>query len=159
MGEGGSRDRHGRDGSRALSGQVVCWVRRVSTDAVTASPTLLSLSDAVQLAIKNFPAIRESQARKAPDVEAVPRCRVRHWNPACTRTPRVRRSCVSVASFGFLPMAFATSTGTEVQRPLAWAVIGGLISATILTLILLPTLHATWRSRYACCGHRLRSST
>ena len=46
-----------------------------------------------------------------------------------------------VASFGFLPMAFATSTGAEVQRPLATVVIGGLISATVLTLILLPLLY------------------
>jgi len=46
-----------------------------------------------------------------------------------------------VASFGFLPMAFSTSTGAEVQRPLATVVIGGLFSATILTLILLPVLY------------------
>jgi heavy metal efflux system protein len=46
-----------------------------------------------------------------------------------------------VASFGFIPMAVATSTGAEVQRPLATAVIGGLISATVLTLVLLPLLY------------------
>lgn len=46
-----------------------------------------------------------------------------------------------VASFGFLPMAFATSTGAEVQRPLATVVIGGLFSATALTLVLLPVLY------------------
>jgi heavy metal efflux system protein len=46
-----------------------------------------------------------------------------------------------VASFGFLPMAFATSTGAEVQRPLATVVIGGLFSATALTLIVLPVLY------------------
>ena len=46
-----------------------------------------------------------------------------------------------VASFGFLPMAFSTSTGAEVQRPLATVVIGGLFSATVLTLVLLPVLY------------------
>lgn len=46
-----------------------------------------------------------------------------------------------VASLGFLPMALATGTGSEVQKPLATVVIGGLISATILTLILLPALY------------------
>jgi cobalt-zinc-cadmium resistance protein CzcA len=46
-----------------------------------------------------------------------------------------------VASVGFLPMAFSTSTGAEVQRPLATVVIGGLVSATVLTLILLPVLY------------------
>lgn len=46
-----------------------------------------------------------------------------------------------VASLGFVPMAIATGTGAEVQKPLATVVIGGLISATILTLIVLPALY------------------
>lgn len=48
-----------------------------------------------------------------------------------------------VASVGFLPMALATSTGAEVQRPLATVVIGGIISSTALTLLILPALY-TW---------------
>jgi cobalt-zinc-cadmium resistance protein CzcA len=47
-----------------------------------------------------------------------------------------------VASLGFVPMALFTSAGAEVQRPLASVVIGGLVSSTILTLVLLPTLYA-----------------
>ena len=47
-----------------------------------------------------------------------------------------------VASLGFLPMALATGTGAEVQRPLATVVIGGLISSTALTLLVLPALYA-----------------
>jgi cobalt-zinc-cadmium resistance protein CzcA len=47
-----------------------------------------------------------------------------------------------VASLGFLPMAIATGTGAEVQKPLATVVIGGLISATLLTLVVLPALYA-----------------
>src|SRR6266700_1223858 len=47
-----------------------------------------------------------------------------------------------VASLGFVPMAIATGTGAEVQRPLATVVIGGLISATFLTLLVLPALYA-----------------
>lgn len=46
-----------------------------------------------------------------------------------------------VAALGFLPMAISTSAGAEVQKPLATVVIGGLISATLLTLILLPVLY------------------
>lgn len=46
-----------------------------------------------------------------------------------------------VASFGFLPMAISTSAGAEVQKPLATVVIGGLISATLLTLFVLPLLY------------------
>ncbi len=46
-----------------------------------------------------------------------------------------------VASLGFIPMALATGTGAEVQRPLATVVIGGIISSTILTLLVLPALY------------------
>jgi heavy metal efflux system protein len=46
-----------------------------------------------------------------------------------------------VASFGFLPMAIATGTGAEVQRPLATVVIGGILSSTMLTLLVLPILY------------------
>lgn len=51
-----------------------------------------------------------------------------------------------VASLGFLPMALNTSQGSEVQRPLATVVIGGLITSTLLTLLVLPTLYA-WIER------------
>lgn len=51
-----------------------------------------------------------------------------------------------VASLGFLPMALASGSGAEVQRPLATVVIGGIISATFLTLLLLPALYA-WAER------------
>jgi cobalt-zinc-cadmium resistance protein CzcA len=46
-----------------------------------------------------------------------------------------------VASLGFLPMALATSAGAEMQLTLATVVIGGLITSTLLTLLLLPTLY------------------
>ena len=51
-----------------------------------------------------------------------------------------------VASLGFVPMALSTSAGAEVQRPLATVVIGGLITSTLLTLLLLPTLYG-WLER------------
>ncbi len=47
----------------------------------------------------------------------------------------------SIAAFGLVPLLFATGPGSEIQRPLAIVVIGGLISATLLTLILLPILY------------------
>ena len=46
-----------------------------------------------------------------------------------------------VASLGFVPMAVATGTGAEVQRPLATVVIGGILSSTALTLMVLPVLY------------------
>jgi cobalt-zinc-cadmium resistance protein CzcA len=47
-----------------------------------------------------------------------------------------------VASLGFVPMALATGTGAEVQKPLATVVTGGLLTATVLTLVVLPVLYA-----------------
>ena len=49
-----------------------------------------------------------------------------------------------VASFGFLPMALSTSDGAEVQRPLATVVIGGLLTATFLTLLVLPAIYKSF---------------
>jgi cobalt-zinc-cadmium resistance protein CzcA len=54
----------------------------------------------------------------------------------------------SVAAFGFVPMALATSAGAEVQRPLATVVIGGLVSSTVLTLLVLPAVYK-WLGRKA----------
>jgi heavy metal efflux system protein len=53
----------------------------------------------------------------------------------------------SVASLGFLPMALSTSPGAEVQRPLATVVIGGLITATFLTLVVLPVVYSLLMTR------------
>jgi heavy metal efflux system protein len=55
----------------------------------------------------------------------------------------------TVASVGFLPMALSTSAGAEVQRPLATVVIGGVVSATLLTLMVLPTVYAWVEERWA----------
>lgn len=52
-----------------------------------------------------------------------------------------------VASFGFVPMALATSAGAEVQRPLATVVIGGLVTSTLLTLLVLPTVYSWFTAR------------
>lgn len=46
-----------------------------------------------------------------------------------------------VASLGFVPMALNTGAGAEVQRPLATVVIGGIVSSTVLTLLILPALY------------------
>lgn len=52
-----------------------------------------------------------------------------------------------VASLGFLPMALSTGDGAEVQRPLATVVIGGLLTATILTLVVLPSIYKTFTKK------------
>ncbi len=53
----------------------------------------------------------------------------------------------TVASLGFLPMALSRSAGAEVQRPLATVVIGGLVTATVLTLIVLPVLYTYFEKK------------
>jgi cobalt-zinc-cadmium resistance protein CzcA len=53
----------------------------------------------------------------------------------------------SAAAFGFFPMAFSTSAGAEVQRPLATVVIGGLITATLLTMVVLPVLYCMYTKK------------
>ena len=53
----------------------------------------------------------------------------------------------AVASLGFVPMAIATGAGAEVQRPLATVVIGGIVSSTLLTLLVLPVLYAWGEKR------------
>jgi cobalt-zinc-cadmium resistance protein CzcA len=58
-----------------------------------------------------------------------------------------------VASLGFVPMALATGTGAEVQRPLATVVIGGVVSSTVLTLFVLPILYLLTHRR----GEKRRS--
>ncbi len=53
----------------------------------------------------------------------------------------------AVASLGFAPMAFSTGAGAEVQKPLATVVIGGLVTATLLTLFVLPVLYMWWNKK------------
>ncbi len=66
---------------------------------------------------------------------------------------RVRlRAVLMTAStdiIGFLPMALATSAGAEVQRPLATVVVGGLVTSTLLTLLVLPTVYSRFAGRDA----------
>jgi cobalt-zinc-cadmium resistance protein CzcA len=57
-----------------------------------------------------------------------------------------------VAALGFLPMALSTAPGSEVQRPLATVVIGGVISATLLTLLLLPVIYAVFGAKNPTVG-------
>jgi cobalt-zinc-cadmium resistance protein CzcA len=66
---------------------------------------------------------------------------------ACSLRMRPVLMTALVASLGFVPMALATGSGAEVQRPLATVVIGGLLTSTILTLIVLPAVYSDFRDR------------
>lgn len=63
------------------------------------------------------------------------------WKIGCQR----RDEHADVASPGFLPMALNVGVGAEVQRPLATVVIGGIVSSTLLTLLVLPALYLLHR--------------
>jgi cobalt-zinc-cadmium resistance protein CzcA len=85
---------------------------------------------------------RGLEARGSTAVEAIA--------TACERRLRPVLTTALVAALGFVPMATSTAQGAEVQRPLATVVIGGLVSATALTLLVLPALYALvgrWRAR------------
>lgn len=75
------------------------------------------------------------------------------WREAATegalRRFRPVLSTALVASLGFVPMALATGSGAEVQRPLATVVIGGLLASTLLTMAVLPALLARIERRGA----------
>ena len=77
-------------------------------------------------------AVQEEVHREGPWLEKVRRAAESRLRPVLMTA--------LVASLGFLPMALATGSGAEVQKPLATVVIGGLISSTLLTLALLPSL-------------------
>ena len=63
-----------------------------------------------------------------------------------------------VAALGFVPMALATGVGAEVQRPLATVVVGGLVTSTLLTLLILPSLYPWLAGREARLGNRGRAT-
>ena len=91
-----------------------------------------------------------AQARGMPLVDAV-------REGALTRLRPVLMTAL-VASLGFVPMAIATGAGAEVQRPLATVVIGGVISSTILTLLVLPALYVLFRREEPSPRNRTRPS-
>jgi cobalt-zinc-cadmium resistance protein CzcA len=78
--------------------------------------------------------IRQLRSSGRPLEEAV--------NQGARRRLRPVLMTASIAAFGLVPLLFATGPGSEIQRPLAIVVIGGLVSATLLTLVLLPLLYA-----------------
>ncbi|KVL44455.1 cation transporter [Burkholderia cepacia] len=128
----------------ALSGGVVSlWLRGIPL-SITAAVGFIALSGvAVLNGLVMISFIRNLRDEGMPLDAAV-------RDGALTRLRPVLMTAL-VASLGFLPMAFATGTGAEVQRPLATVVIGGILSSTALTLLVLPVLyrvsHAmSWRA-------------
>jgi heavy metal efflux system protein len=116
-----------------VGGIAALWIRGMNLN-LSASIGFIALFGVAMLngvvLVSSINQLRQSGASSRTAVIAGAKRRLR---------PVLMTACV--ASFGFLPMAVSTSTGAEVQRPLASVVIGGLLSATVLTLFLLPVLY------------------
>ena len=118
----------------ALSGGIVALWLRGMPFSVSAAVGFIALSGVAVLnglVMRTF--MRQLMESGVPAREAI-------FQGAMTRLRPVAMTAL-VASLGFVPMALATGTGAEVQKPLATVVIGGLISATLLTLVVLPALY------------------
>jgi cobalt-zinc-cadmium resistance protein CzcA len=123
----------------ALTGGVIAlWLRDIPL-SITAGVGFITLSGvAVLTGVVMVSAIRDRLADGA-DIEAAIR------DGAMLRLRPILMVAL-VAALGFLPMALNTGTGAEVQRPLATVVIGGILSSTLLTLLVLPGLYRmAWR--------------
>ena len=117
----------------ALAGGVFALALRGMPFSVSAAVGFIALSGvAVLNGLVMMTAIRQRLERGVPLVEAIA-------DGALARLRPVLMTAL-VASLGFVPMAIASGTGAEVQRPLATVVIGGLITATALTLFVLPAI-------------------
>jgi len=114
-------------------GVVVLWLRGMPF-SVSAAVGFIALSGiAVLNGLVMLTFIKQLMAHGRDKLAAI-------YEGALTRLRPVAMTAL-VASLGFVPMALASSTGAEVQRPIATVVIGGLISATLLTLFVLPALY------------------
>ena len=118
----------------ALTGGVAAlWLRGMPL-SVTAGVGFIALSGvAVLNGLVLLTFVRQLRERGEPLWEAVREGALERLRPVLMTA--------LVASLGFVPMALATGTGAEVQRPLATVVIGGILSATALTLVVLPLLY------------------
>jgi cobalt-zinc-cadmium resistance protein CzcA len=118
----------------ALTGGVLAlWLRDIPF-SISAGVGFIALSGiAVLNGLVMVSFIRELRAGGAALEEAITR-------GALTRLRPVLMTAL-VAALGFVPMAFNTGIGSEVQRPLATVVIGGILSSTLLTLLALPALY------------------
>ena len=119
----------------ALAGGVFALLLRGIPFSITAAVGFIALSGvAVLTGLVMMSAIGKYREDGAADDDAI-------VGGAMERVRPVLMTAL-VASLGFVPMALATGTGAEVQRPLATVVIGGLITSTILTLLVLPAITA-----------------
>ncbi|PKG99554.1 efflux RND transporter permease subunit [Paraglaciecola sp. MB-3u-78] len=118
----------------ALTGGIAALLLRDIPFSISAAVGFIALSGiAIGNGLVMVTFIRDLRKQNIPLEEAI-------FNGAITRLRPVITTAL-VASLGFVPMALNTGIGSEVQRPLATVVIGGIISATLLTLFVVPALY------------------
>lgn len=131
----------------ALTGGIAALMLRDIPLSISAGVGFIALSGvAVLNGVVMLSFIRDLEKQGRPLEEAI-------VEGALTRLRPVLMTAL-VASLGFVPMAFNVGAGSEVQRPLATVVIGGIISSTILTLLVLPALYKWFPSRISILGKR-----
>jgi len=118
----------------AVGGVLALWARGIPFSISAGVGFIALFGVAVLNGVVMVSAIRRLQGEGHPLRQAVERGASERLRPVLMTA--------LVASLGFVPMALSVSAGAEVQRPLATVVIGGLISSTLLTLVVLPTLYA-----------------
>jgi cobalt-zinc-cadmium resistance protein CzcA len=124
----------------ALTGGIAALLLRGMPFSISAAVGLIALSGVAALnGLVMLTFIRRLEEEGLPAAEAVRR-------GSLTRLRPVLMTAL-VASLGFVPMALAHGTGAEVQKPLATVVIGGIVSSTLLTLVVLPGLYLIFHSR------------
>ena len=116
-----------------VGGIAALWIRHMNLNLSASIGFIALFGVAVLNGVVLVSSINQLRAQGVPIARAV-------YDGAKRRLRPVLMTAL-VASLGFVPMAIATSTGAEVQRPLATVVIGGLFSSTILTLFLLPLFY------------------
>jgi cobalt-zinc-cadmium resistance protein CzcA len=120
----------------AVGGIVALWLRDIPF-SISAGVGFVALSGVSVLGdMVLVSAVRDLLAKGMPLIEAIQKAAEQRLRPVLMTA--------MVASFGFIPMALNTGIGAEVQRPLATVVIGGVVSSTILTLLVLPVLYAVF---------------
>lgn len=120
----------------ASGGCIALWARGLEFSVSAAIGFLALFGVATLNGVVLLSACRSHEAEGLAPVEATRRAASERLRPVLTTA--------LVAALGFLPMALATGSGAEVQRPLATVVIGGLVTATLATLLALPTLYARY---------------
>ena len=120
----------------AVGGIIALWLRDIPF-SISAGVGFVALSGVSVLGdMVLVSAVRDLLAKGMPLIEAIQKAAEQRLRPVLMTA--------LVASFGFIPMALNTGIGAEVQRPLATVVIGGVVSSTLLTLLVLPVLYAVF---------------